>query len=149
MASMRELRIEEASHAQERRTPMRLDATCFKSSRIGVRRSVPDQGHLERNHSGSPLLLAVLCLILASVTSAAELSNSRPPRGDADLAYWLRNMSWHRFTPEEMGDATGLNAAEVKSALRRLGLENVPPPKRLAGAPLIVLPYPGGRHPRI
>jgi len=95
------------------------------------------------------LRFAIGVLILAVAASAAELPNSRPPRDDADLAYWLRNMSWHRFTPEEMGDATGLDAAEVKSALRRLGLENVPPPKRLAGAPLRVLPYPGGRHPRV
>jgi len=93
--------------------------------------------------------LAVFCLILASVVTAAEPSNSRPPRDDADLAYWLRNMSWHRFTTEEMSDATGLNAAEIKSTLRKLGLENVSPPKLAPGAALRVLPYPGGRHPRI
>jgi len=58
-------------------------------------------------------------------------------------------MSWHRFTPEEMADATGLDAAAIKTALRRLGLESVPPPKRSPGTPLRVLPYPGGRHPRI
>jgi len=83
------------------------------------------------------------------VVSAAEPSNFRPPRNDADLAYWLRNMSWHRFTPEEMHEAMGLDVAEVKSALRRLGLETVPQPKHAPGAPLRVLPYPGGRHPRI
>src|SRR4029453_2917811 len=90
-----------------------------------------------------------LYLLLAAVASAEESSNSRPPRDDADLAYWLGNMSWHRFTPEEMSDATGLGAAEVKSRVRKLGLENVPPPKRPPAAPLRVLPYPGGRPPRI
>ena len=94
-------------------------------------------------------LLAALSWIVASVSSAAEPSNFRPPRDEADLAYWLRNMSWHHFTPEEMRDAMGLDVAEVKSALRRLGLENVPAPKLKPGQPLSVLPYPGGRHPRI
>ena len=95
------------------------------------------------------LRFPISLFLLATVGAAAEPSNSRPPRDDAELAYWLRNMSWHRFTPEEMGDATGLDAGEIKAALRKLGLENVQPPKRLAGAPLRVLPYPGGRHPRI
>jgi len=95
------------------------------------------------------LRFPISLFLLATVGAAAEPSNSRPPRDDAELAYWLRNMSWHRFTPEEMGDATGLDAGEIKAALRKLGLENVQPPKRLVGAPLRVLPYPGGRHPRI
>ena len=94
-------------------------------------------------------MLAVLCLIVASAASAAEPSNSRPPRDDADRDYWLRNMSWHHFNAGEMVAATGLDAADVKSALRRLGLDNPAPPKRPPGAPLRVLPYPGGRHPRI
>ena len=94
-------------------------------------------------------MLAVLCLIVASAASSAEPPNTRPPRDDADLNYWLRNMSWHRLTLEEMVVATGLGAPDVKSALRKLGLENPAPPKRLPGAPLSVLPYPGGRHPRI
>jgi hypothetical protein len=123
------------AHEPERRSP--------------ARRSVAAQARPARKNSGSAFLLAVLWLILAAVASAAESSNSRLPRDDEDLAYWLRNMSWHRFTSEEMSDATGLDAAEVKSRLRKLGLENVPSPKRLPDAPLRVLPYPGGRHPRI
>jgi hypothetical protein len=114
-----------------------------------LRRVQADQQVGPTKFMGSSFMLAVLYLLLAAVASAEESSNSRPPRDDADLAYWLGNMSWHRFTSEEMSDATGLGAAEVKSRLRKLGLENVPPPKRLPNAPLRVLPYPGGRHPRI
>jgi hypothetical protein len=95
------------------------------------------------------LRFAICLWIVATVAPAAEPANSRPPRDDADLAYWLRNMSWHRFSPEEMADATGLGAADIKSALRRLELGTAAPPRRPAGAPLRVLPYPGGRHPRI
>ena len=94
-------------------------------------------------------LLVVLCLVVALPARSDEPSNARPPRDEGDLVYWLRNMSWHRYTSEEMADATGLDVAAVKAALHRLELENVAPPKRTSSAPLRVLPYPGGRHPRI
>ena len=51
----------------------------------------------------------------------------------------------HRYTPTEAGAALGLTADEVNAAAKRLGittnLPNGPRPR--------VLPYPGGRHPRI
>lgn len=94
------------------------------------------------------LCVAALCAF-AAVLPAAEPSNARTPRDDADLAYWLRNMSWHRFTPDEMSDATGLPLDAVRAALQRFNLDAARPPKRAVGAPLRVVPYPGGRHPRI
>src|SRR5262249_20784438 len=64
--------------------------------------------------------------------------------------YWLQNMTWyHRFTVDEMSAATGLSVAEVTVATRRLGLSAASKPSRAPDAPLLVLPYPGGRHPRI
>lgn len=81
--------------------------------------------------------------------AAAEPANARPPRDEADLAYWLRNMIWHRFTPDEISAATGLGTSEIRAALRKFNLEAARPPQRAAGASLLVLPYPGGRHPRI
>src|SRR5205823_1359021 len=75
-------------------------------------------------------------------------NNARPARNDPDLRYWLENMAlYHKFGHAEMGAALGLTADEISAALRRLGIDptQTPPPS----PELLVLPYPGGRHPRI
>jgi peptidoglycan/xylan/chitin deacetylase (PgdA/CDA1 family) len=71
-------------------------------------------------------------------------SNSRPARGDVDLAAWFANMAAHRYSPSEMGAALGLTADDVTAALERLHVE----PAQPTDGTLLVLPYPGGRHPR-
>ena len=80
------------------------------------------------------------------LSSGRDGSNARPARSDADLRGWLSSMLvHHRYTPTEAGAALGLTADEVNAAAKRLGittdLPNGPRPR--------VLPYPGGRHPRI
>ncbi len=78
------------------------------------------------------------------------LDELRRPKDDADLRDWLENMVWHhRYTPTEIRAATGLSAEEVEAALKRFDIRPETKPKRPADAPLLVLPYPGGRHPRI
>jgi predicted amidohydrolase len=78
------------------------------------------------------------------------LTNFRGPRDDADLRFWLENMLvHHRFTHAEVSAATGLTLDEIARALARLGIANRSASPRPAGSPLLVLPYPGGRHPRI
>jgi len=78
------------------------------------------------------------------------LTEFRPPGSDADLRRWLENMILsHRFTLNEVNAATGLTPAEVQDALHRLELDSAQPAPPRAGEPLRVLPYPGGRHPRI
>lgn len=72
-------------------------------------------------------------------------SNARPAKSDAELAYWLANMATHRFSPSEMAAALGLSADEVTKEMKRLEIK----PARPRGDELLVLPYPGGRHPRI
>ena len=93
-------------------------------------------------------LCLVLFVSLALPAPSAPLSNARRPANEADLRYWLENMVWyHRFSPEEVRQATGLSVEEVSEAMKRwnIGPETRPPlPERL-----LVLPYPGGRHPRI
>jgi hypothetical protein len=80
----------------------------------------------------------------------AEPASFRRPKDAADLKYWLQNMVWHhRFTNSEVTDATGLSEHEVAVALKKHGISASTKPKRPADAPLLVLPYPGGRHPRI
>ena len=95
--------------------------------------------------------LALLTLLLAGGTfPVAAGENDRPPTSESDLAYWLGNMVWHhRFTTEEITAATGLAPEVIAAHLERLGISEKTRPKRSAESPLLVLPYPGGRHPRI
>jgi hypothetical protein len=74
----------------------------------------------------------------------------RPPGGEAELRAWLENMVvYHRFSAEEVSAATGLSKDEVEAAVERNGYAPGRRPARPKDAPLLVLPYPGGRHPRI
>jgi peptidoglycan/xylan/chitin deacetylase (PgdA/CDA1 family) len=81
---------------------------------------------------------------------AAEKSrdNFRLPKNDDELRYWLMNMKTHRFTIPEMMSATGLSSEALANAVERLKLRNYVSVPHTAGVGL-VLPYPGGRHPRI
>ena len=77
---------------------------------------------------------------------------ARPPKDDADLRRWLENMVVsHRFSPQEVTAATGLSATEIAAALTgfNLNISNSTKLQRPGGSGLLVLPYPGGRHPRI
>lgn len=86
----------------------------------------------------------------ALIQSGASANAFRKPSGEQDLESWLQNMVWyHRFTVPEVRAATGLSAAEVDSALQRFDIRDETRPKRSANDPLLTLPYPGGRHPRI
>jgi peptidoglycan/xylan/chitin deacetylase (PgdA/CDA1 family) len=76
--------------------------------------------------------------------------NFRAPQDEADLRRWLESMVWyHHFTTAEIGAATGLSADAIDAALHRFAIRPETKPSRPVGAPLLMLPYPGGRHPRI
>ena len=84
--------------------------------------------------------------LLAGCPSPARLADpeGRPAADEADLRSWLENaVRHHRFSAEEAAAATGLTAAETEAAIRRFGLAPGDT------APLTLLPYPGGRHPRL
>jgi peptidoglycan/xylan/chitin deacetylase (PgdA/CDA1 family) len=73
-------------------------------------------------------------------------SNARPAHSDTELRRWLESMLvQHRYTPTEAGAALGLTADEITAAAKRLGIAAEEPNP----AHPRVLPYPGGRHPRI
>ncbi len=79
-----------------------------------------------------------------------NVANARRPANDKELKYWLENMLWyHHFTNGEIRAATGLTENEISAALRKFKIRPGNRPKRAEDAPLLVLPYPGGRHPRI
>ena len=93
-----------------------------------------------------------LCsLLVLSNSHAAEpvrTSQTRPARTDAELKFWLENMlTWHRFTPQEAGEVLGLMPEKVQTEAERLAVATKS--ERQANGPLVLLPYPGGRHPRI
>jgi hypothetical protein len=102
-------------------------------------------------------LVACLWLSWAMVPRAGDeppdpsaLADPRPPANEDDLRYWLQNMVWyHRFTPEEISAATGMTREAISAALDRLNIRPEDRPHRPVGAPLTVLAYPGGRHPRL
>ena len=53
-------------------------------------------------------LLALLNFL--PVTAEPEPLNSRRPKNEADLRFWLENMVWyHRFSAAEIKAATGLS----------------------------------------
>jgi hypothetical protein len=79
--------------------------------------------------------LAFLLLLSCAETPAA------PPKDDA--RYWLAVCAAHGYSQVETAMATGREAPEVA----RLWPSVLPPPK--PADKLLLLPYPGGRHPRI
>ena len=99
------------------------------------------------------VVLAGLVWAAASAGSLAldpSVIDCRRPTSEADLRYWLDNLvRFHRFTPGEISAATGLTLDEIGEARKKFGLQDPKPPRRAPGEPLRVLPYPGGRHPRI
>ncbi len=89
-------------------------------------------------------------LLLISLCSGAFGQNVRRPGNDDELRYWLENMVWHHgFSLAEVSAATGLDEGAVKVALNRFEISGGTRPARRENEPMRVLPYPGGRHPRI
>jgi hypothetical protein len=97
------------------------------------------------------LLAVVIGLFLAPGSSSAADPvaevESRPTADLAELRYWLENLvRYHGFADAEAGAATGLSPADVRLKLDEWGIR---PQSRKGRKSLLVLPWPGGRHPRI
>lgn len=91
-----------------------------------------------------------ILFVIVFMCHSSALAEGRPPRDDADLKRWLENMVWHhQFTLDEIHQATGLPEHDISSALQRFHIRADQAPQRKATDPWLVLPYPGGRHPRI
>jgi hypothetical protein len=58
-------------------------------------------------------------------------------------------VGYHRFTVEEVHEATGVDVERIRSALKVYRIQPGVHPLRSDSDPITVLPYPGGRHPRI
>ena len=66
------------------------------------------------------------------------IAEPRPPKSDADLRFWIGNMRAHNYSLAEMSEATALGTNQLAPLI-----------KTVRPATSRVLPYPGGRHPRI
>ncbi|GAB4136429.1 MAG: hypothetical protein Tsb009_03470 [Planctomycetaceae bacterium] len=85
-----------------------------------------------------------------SLANSSSRDNFRTPQNDAELKSWLENMVWyHNFTTTEIRTATGLSPEKIRTALKKFNINPQTKPKRKNDSPVLVLPYPGGRHPRI
>jgi hypothetical protein len=77
---------------------------------------------------------------------------TRPPADAGERRYWLDNMARHGFTVGEMSAATGIAEDELRETIRREKFDDqqrVQAALKVRKDKLLVLPYPGGRHPRI
>jgi hypothetical protein len=82
--------------------------------------------------------------------AAAIAQPARSPANERDLRRWLENMIWHHgFTATEVRAATGLTLEAISAAQRRYNIHATNRPPHPSAAPMLVLPYPGGRHPRL
>lgn len=87
---------------------------------------------------------------IARLKAGRSLDDFRAPKNDDELRGWLESMvGRHGFSPAEVGAATGLSSADVETAIKKFGVTRQPQRQLAADQPLAVLPYPGGRHPRI
>ena len=76
-------------------------------------------------------------------------ANTRRPKNEHELRVWLDNMvGWHAFEHWEVQRATGMSYEEIERALKRFAITRGGS-RVVDGERVTVLPYPGGRHPRI
>jgi hypothetical protein len=81
---------------------------------------------------------------------AGDGHEGRRPGSEEELRSWLDNMICdHSYSLAEVAEATDMTTHEVSEAVRRLRIDAGRRAARKSGDPLRVLPYPGGRHPRI
>ena len=107
---------------------------------------------LARQFMGTIVVVGALAglWLLPATKSLFAADTARRPVNDEDLKFWLHNMLvHHQYSADEVSLATGLSAEEVAAAVDRFKIKPSVERKRGPNDPLLVLPYPGGRHPRI
>jgi len=100
-----------------------------------------------------PMLRTALSLVaivlITNLSGFALDGQTRPAADDGVLQSWLQNMAWHhRYSSDEMQQVTGLSGDQLSAKLKQFGISEDNRPQRPAGK-MFVLPYPGGRRPRI
>ena len=106
-------------------------------------------------------LAAVFCFAwialvaaIAGVAIAVDTipDNGRAPTDVAEQRYWLANMRAHNFSPDEVGAAWGISTEQAGQLIESITVgdssKTATVPQTGTGQ-IVILPYPGGRHPRI
>ncbi len=101
-------------------------------------------------------LSTALLLTFSFPLFAAEPKEAKPvgrsAKDAADLNYWLANMAAHQFQAEELAAALNLSQEQATNALEKAKAAKEASNKLVpatGSGQIVVLPYPGGRHPRI
>ena len=90
--------------------------------------------------------------LMLALSPGARADGARPPNGDGELRGWLENMVGHHgFSVGEVQAATGLTEEAIRAGLARWRIEpfGAGVGTEAARTATRVLPYPGGRHPRL
>lgn len=98
------------------------------------------------------MLVAFVFSTLAACSYAQEQASAqtRMSSDPDELRHWLENMVWyHGYQREEILQVTGLDPQQLDQALQRFKISPTNKPLAEVDPPIFVLPYPGGRHPRI
>lgn len=75
---------------------------------------------------------------------------TRTSQDPTELRHWLESMVWHHnYSREEIMQVTGLAPDALDEALLKWNVSPKTKPLAEVDPPIFVLPYPGGRHPRI
>lgn len=96
-------------------------------------------------------VLMMICLLAGNLRAddaASEIPidtvTGRRPQSKEELEFWLVNaLFWHKFSVEETALALDMTAEDVEQAWEGVDIPSIELNR------LLVLPYPGGRHPRI
>lgn len=79
---------------------------------------------------------------------AVVISNQEIQATRQDSRFWLENMlHYHNYSLDEAAFAFGWNLDQLQEEMKRLGVTQQKP--AITRLPVVMLPYPGGRHPRI
>ncbi|MCA9126142.1 MAG: CehA/McbA family metallohydrolase [Planctomycetales bacterium] len=104
-------------------------------------------------------LQSALAMVLSASSAIAQTNplNIQPVAGgqirevanEQELRGWLENMVWyHNYSAAEIAAVTGIAEEQIPRRLAEFGITAANRPAR-ANDKMLVLPYPGGRHPRI
>lgn len=112
---------------------------------------LPHSGKIGLQDHGKPVWFRGISLTeLDEYSPDLTQVTPRRPQSEADLRYWLKNMiEYHNYSDSEVKLATSLSLKEIRQARKRYNIHPEPGRSYKPGTPLTVLPYPGGRHPRI
>lgn len=96
------------------------------------------------------ILVSSLVVFGNSSAEGSVREHSSVTSDDTRLKASLEHMVWyHGYTTEEMSEATGLAPDRVTEAIDRFSISEATRPDPPNDGRAVIVPYPGGRHPRI